>query len=76
MPGGVLAGLQHALGDVGEREVGHRVAPGLVQQHDVFTVGDPGTAEPDPHATAQRFGEQQPVGERIGDQEPADRAGC
>ena len=75
MPGGVLAGLEHAVGDAGEREVGHWVTAGFVQQHDVFAVGDPGAAEPDPHAPPQRLGEQQPVGERIGDEEPADRSG-
>jgi hypothetical protein len=46
-----------------------------VQQHDVFAVGDPGAAEPDAHAPAQRLGEQHPFGQRAGNQEPADRPG-
>jgi hypothetical protein len=29
------------VGDGADREVGHRVAGGLVQQHDVVAVGDP-----------------------------------
>jgi hypothetical protein len=44
MAGGVPAGVQHAVGDVGEREVGHGVAAGLVQQYDVFAVGNPRAA--------------------------------
>lgn len=75
MPGGVLARLQGVGGYIAEREVGHRIAAGLVQQYDVLAVDDPGVTEPDAHATAQRLGEQHPVGQRIGDQEPADRRG-
>jgi len=74
VPGGVLAGLQHAIGDIRDREVGHRVTARLVQQHDVFAVGDPCPTEPDPHATAQWLGEQQPFRETVGDQEPANRS--
>ena len=39
--GGVLAGSQDVREDVAEREVGHRVVAGLVQQHDIFAVRDP-----------------------------------
>jgi hypothetical protein len=74
--GGMPAGLERAVGDGREREVGHRIAAGFVQQHDVLAVGDPVAAEPDPHTAAQRLGEQHPVGERPGDQEPADGSGC
>ena len=63
-------------GHGGEREVCHRIAAGFVQQHDVLAVGDPAAAEPDSHAAAQRLGEQHPVGERAGDEEPADGSGC
>jgi hypothetical protein len=76
VPGGVPTGLERAVVDGGQREVGHRIAPGFVQQHDVLAVGDPAAAEPDPHAPAQRLGEQHPVGERAGDEEPADGSGC
>ena len=41
MLGDSLFGDEDAGLDVGMRKVGHRVAPGLVQQHDVFAVGDP-----------------------------------
>ena len=73
MAGGVLRGLQHALGDGAEREVGHRVVARLVQQHDIFALGDPFPAEPDAHPPAQRLGEQQPLRERVWDEEVADR---
>jgi hypothetical protein len=76
VPGRVLGGLEHAVGDVAEREVGHRVATGLVQQHDVFAIGDPRVREPDPHAPAQRLGVEQSFGKRVRDQEPADRSRC
>jgi hypothetical protein len=72
MPGG----LERAVGNGGKREVSHRITPRFVQQHDVLAVGDPGVAEPDPQAPAQRLGEQHPVGERAGDEEPADSSGC
>jgi hypothetical protein len=76
VPGSVPGRLERAVCDGGKREVGHRITPGFVQQHDVLAVGDPGAAEPDPHASAQRLGEQHPVGERAGDEEPADGSGC
>ena len=54
----------------------HRIAAGFVQHENVFAVGDPGAAELDAHAPAQRLGEQQPGGQRIRDEEPADRSRC
>jgi hypothetical protein len=76
VPGGVPGGLESAVRDGGEREIGHRIAAWFVQQHHVLTVGDPAAAEPDPHAAAQWLGEQHPVGERTRDEEPADGSGC
>jgi hypothetical protein len=46
-----------------------------VQQDVVLAVGDPGAAEAHAHPAAQRLGEDHPFGERVGDQEPADRSG-
>ena len=57
------------------RKVGHRVATRLVQQHDIFAVGDPLVAEPHPHPAPQRLGEQQPLGQRLWGQEVPDRPG-
>jgi hypothetical protein len=47
---------------------------GLVQQHDVLTVGNPSLTELDSHPPAQRLGIQQSFGQRIGDQESANRS--
>jgi hypothetical protein len=45
-----------------------------VKQDDLVAVGDPGAAEAHPHASAQRFGIQQSLGQRITDEEVADRS--
>lgn len=47
--GDAVCGNQDAGADVALREVGHWVAARLVQQDDVFAVGDPLVAEPHPH---------------------------
>jgi hypothetical protein len=72
--GGVHGGRQHVGKYVAEGEVGDRVVTWLVQQHDVLAVGNPGVTEPDPHPPPERFGEQQSLRQRSGDQKPADRA--
>ena len=64
--------LECARGHVAAREVGDRVAAGLVQEHDVLAVGDPLAAEPYPHPPPRRLREQQALGQGIGNQEPAD----
>jgi hypothetical protein len=76
VPGGVIASFQYTVGDVTEREVGHRVAARLVQQHHVLAVGDTVTALPDAHPPAQRFGKQQPLRQRLRDEKLADRSWC
>ena len=60
MLGHPILGDQNPRFDVALREVGDRVAARLVQQDDVFAVGDPPVSETHPHAAAQRLGEQQP----------------
>jgi hypothetical protein len=62
MSAGVLARAEGVREDVGSREVGDGVPPGLVQEHNVFAVGDPLAAKANPHTSAKRFGEQQALG--------------
>jgi hypothetical protein len=73
MLAGVVAALECLRRDVVTGEVGDRIAPRLVQEHDVLAVGDPFCAEADPHAAAERLGEQQPFGQWIGDEEASNR---
>jgi hypothetical protein len=57
---------------MGLREVGHGISPRLEEQEDVLAVGDPPPAEAHAPAPAQALDVEQPLGERIGHQEPAD----
>jgi hypothetical protein len=66
--------LKYTRLHVFQAEVGHRVSARLVQQHHVFTVGDPLASEPDTQPPAKTLGEQQSLGQRIGSQESPDRA--
>ena len=59
--------------DVASREVGHRIAARLVQEYDVFAVGDPLVPEPHPHPAPQRLGEQQSFRQRLRCEEMPDR---
>ncbi len=52
VPGVVAHHLERAGREIGEGEVGHRIAAGLVEQHDVLAVGDPLPAEPHPQPTS------------------------
>ena len=65
MLGDPIFGVEHAGLDVTVREVGDRVAARLVQQHDVFAVGDPLVGKLHPHPAPQRLGEQQPRRQRL-----------
>ena len=64
---------EHAGPDVRDREEGHRVVTGLVQQDCVLAVHDPLAGELHADAAAQRLGEQQPLRERFGGEEAAGR---
>jgi hypothetical protein len=71
-----VARLEHPGGDVHAREVRDRVAPRLVEQHDVIALGDPGVGEPDAHPPAERFGVNEALRQRLGDQKPSEGSGC
>jgi hypothetical protein len=75
MGGDGLKRLQHIGGDRGEREVGDRIAAGLVQEDHVLAVGDPFAAEPHPHPSSEGLGEQEALGQWVGNQEASDRRG-
>jgi hypothetical protein len=45
---------------------------GFEKQNDLLALGNPGVAEADTHAPAQRLGIQQSLRQRFGYQEPAD----
>ena len=64
---------EHVGGDVPLGEVSDGVTPGLVQQHDVITLRDPGLGEPDPHPPPERFRVEESRGEWVGDEKPSDR---
>ena len=68
----MFCALQGVCRDVGLREVRHGIAPGLEEHEDVLAVGDPGSAEAHAHASAQRLGVQQSLGQRFCNEEPAD----
>jgi hypothetical protein len=61
--------------DIAEREVGNRIAARLVQQDDVFAVGDPPVSKTHPHAATQRLSEQQSRRQRLLDEEVPHRPG-
>lgn len=65
MLGDPLLGDENAGLDVRMRKVGHWVAARLMQQHDVFAVGNPLLGEPHAHPAPQRLGEQQPLRQRL-----------
>jgi hypothetical protein len=69
----VLAGLEDARGNVGPREVGDGIPPGLVEEDNVLAVGDPAVTEANPHSPPKRFREEQPLRKRIGNEKPSDR---
>ena len=52
----MVARLQRAVGEVGEREVGDRVAAGLEQQHGVVALDDRAAAELGAQPAPQRLG--------------------
>jgi hypothetical protein len=59
---------------VGLREIRDRIAARFEEQDDLLTVGDPGSAEPHAHLSAQRLDVQQPLRQRFGQKESADRS--
>jgi hypothetical protein len=48
----MVAALQSAWSYVDFPEVGHRIVARFEEQEDVFTIGDPASAEPYAHAPA------------------------
>src|SRR5262249_12233200 len=70
--GAVIAHFQHATGNAVLREVGDRVAAGLVQQNHVLAIGNPGPAEAHAHAPPQGLGVAQSIWQRIWNEEAAD----
>jgi len=60
---------EHALADVVQREERDRVAVRLVEQDDVLAFDHPLALEQYAHPPAERLGEQQPLRQRISDQE-------
>ena len=58
--GAVIGRLQRAFGEVGDREVRDRVAPGLEQQDGVVALHDGPAAELGAHAAPQRLGVEHP----------------
>jgi len=53
---------------------GDRIAARFEEQDDLLAVGDPGSAEPDAHPSAQRLDVQQSLRRRFGHKESADRS--
>jgi len=72
--GAVFGALEGARSDAGFRKVGYRIAAGLEEDDGVLCFGDPGSTEADAHAPAKRFDIQQPVGQRLRQEESADRS--
>ena len=56
--------LQHPGVDVGEREVGNRVASRLEEENRAVTSRDRVAAEQDTHPAAERLDEEHPLGHR------------
>jgi hypothetical protein len=55
-----------------ETELGHRIAARFEEHEDVLAICDPGSAEADAQAPAQRLGVQESLRQRFGHEEPAD----
>ena len=75
MLGRVLGELQDVRSNVSLREIGDRIAVGLKKHKNVLAVRDPGPAEADAHAPAQRFKVQEPFGQRFGGEKPTRSSG-
>jgi hypothetical protein len=58
--------------DVSLWEVGYRIPAWFEEQEDVFTIGDPSSAETYAHPPSQRLDVQKPLRQGLGYQEAAD----
>jgi hypothetical protein len=74
VPGRMIGELQGVWCDVGDREVGDRIAIGLEEQKNMFALGDPGSVETHAHAPTERFDIQEPLRQRFGNEESTDCA--
>src|SRR5262245_8225451 len=67
----VFSALQTLGRDVALWEIRHGITARLEEHDGALTVGNPVSAEPHPHAPAQRLDVQQSFGQGFGHEEPA-----
>jgi hypothetical protein len=68
----MLGALESVLGDVGLREIGHRIVTRLEEKEDVLAIGDLSATEAHAHPPAQWLNVQQSLGQRFGYEKSAD----